>query len=473
MAHELCTHSSLPMFLCWGEMRQVYGNDACDTALGVSPSESWQVLHAHLDAVFATASPLSDVRCVVRDAHGEERHFNCGMNPLLQEELPGPERCIGVLVHACDITAQVTGLRRVQALQQLAEHLLPVTSLPMLWDAIASQGAQSALFDGVICKRIDEQHGEVVLSTDRQALLKRGQRIDLQLLPPLHLELRMAETVCGWLMPAAQDSIEQAQTLVGLINVTIARVQAVDLALQEATTRRDLFIGRLAHELRNPIAAVAAAAQLLRKATDHPVAAASAREALTRQISVMTQVLNELQDASRAVRGNLTLHRAPQSLHEVLLKAIEAVRPQLESKHQLLEVVLVDRRLQVEGDALRLNQVFVHLLLNAHRFTPENGAITLTTHAEQDEAVVRITDTGSGITPQALPWLFELCRPREVMPLLTGLGVGLPIAHGIVRLHGGELSARSEGTNMGSEFCVRLPLLRRDSPTLSGTVEQH
>ncbi|MCW5804463.1 MAG: PAS domain S-box protein [Deltaproteobacteria bacterium] len=233
--------------------------------------------------------------------------------------------------------------------------------------------------------------------------------------------------------------------------------RAARLAAEQANRTKDEFLAMLGHELRNPLAPIVSALQLLKLRGDPK----SVREVqiIDRQVRQMTRLVDDLLDVSRISRGKLDLTIEPIDLREPLAQAAEIAIPQFESKSQRFEVEVPPRELHVSGDDSRLVQVFANLLNNASRYTPEGGRIVMTVRATGREVVVEVRDDGIGIPPALLPRMFELFvqGDRDVARTEGGLGIGLTLVRSFVELHGGSVSAHSDGPGHGSRFWVRLP----------------
>jgi PAS domain S-box-containing protein len=232
-------------------------------------------------------------------------------------------------------------------------------------------------------------------------------------------------------------------------------------ALQEADRRKDEFLAMLGHELRNPLAPIRTAVQVMNRVVD-PADPKQlwAREVIGRQVEHLVRLVDDLLDVSRIVQGKLTLNKVPVEVATVIEQAIETTQPLIEARHHAFTVVLPDEPIRVEGDSLRLAQVVANLLANAAKYTPEGGRIWLTVTCGHGEAVIAVRDTGEGIAGTLLPRLFEVFTQAErtLDRAQGGLGLGLTIVRNIVELHGGRVEAYSEGVGKGSEFVVRLPI---------------
>jgi signal transduction histidine kinase/CheY-like chemotaxis protein len=238
-------------------------------------------------------------------------------------------------------------------------------------------------------------------------------------------------------------------------------------ALREADRRRNEFLATLAHELRNPLAPLRNAVEVVRLGGDSPSAVRQVRELMDRQVHQMTRLVEDLLDVSRIAQGKLVLRKCPLDLRPVLEQAVQMNAPLLEARGHRLSVFLPAEPLCVEADQARLVQVFVNLLNNAAKFSPEPGQITLSAAREGEEAVVRVKDRGTGIAAEMLPHIFELFTQIDIGPERPqgGLGIGLALVRRLVELHGGAIAAASPGVGRGSEFVVRLPAAAATSQT--------
>jgi PAS domain S-box-containing protein len=234
--------------------------------------------------------------------------------------------------------------------------------------------------------------------------------------------------------------------------------------LRAADRRKDEFLAMLAHELRNPLAPIRTAAQLLNLIQVDEPRVRQTSEIIARQVDHMTGLIDDLLDVSRVTRGLVTLEPERLYLDEIIAAAVEQVRPLVEAKGQHL-LLPEATRLQVNGDRTRLIQVISNLLNNAAKYTPNRGKITLQVESVADEVIVRVCDSGVGISAELLPHVFELFSQAERSPDRSqgGLGLGLALVKSLVGLHGGRVTAHSSGLGMGSEFTIRLPRLITES----------
>lgn len=243
------------------------------------------------------------------------------------------------------------------------------------------------------------------------------------------------------------------------INLDISRLKGAEEALREADRHKDEFLAILSHELRNPLAAMRNAQELLARAAPGSEEAERARAVAERQLHHLNRLVDDLLDVSRISSGKLRLVRAPLDLGAVVRRAVEDLRP-LFQRHQLsLELREPGAACHVDGDAVRLGQVFGNLLLNAAKFTDPGGQVLVSVERRGAEVVGRVRDEGAGMTPETLAQLF---RPfaqaeRTLERSRGGLGLGLALVKGIVELHGGSVEARSAGPGTGSEVSFSLP----------------
>ena len=235
--------------------------------------------------------------------------------------------------------------------------------------------------------------------------------------------------------------------------------------LQEADRRKDEFLAMLAHELRNPLAPICYAVQMMnmnRLAQDQVV---KQRELIDRQVSHMGRLLDDLLEISRITRGKITLRREIVDLRTIASQALDSMRPMIEGRGQHLLYEEPISPLLVDGDPTRLEQIIRNLLHNAYKYTEASGCIKLslgleTDHETEWRAVVRVSDSGIGIAPEMLPRIFETFVQAEqgLAHSQGGLGIGLGMVKNLLQMHGGSVEAHSAGPGQGSEFVVRLPL---------------
>ena len=239
------------------------------------------------------------------------------------------------------------------------------------------------------------------------------------------------------------------------------QVIARELLHREAQ-RKDEFLAMLAHELRNPLAPIRAAASVLPAAAGDADRTAQLAEVVERQVAHMTRLVDDLLDVSRVTRGLVKLDLEQDDLKSIVAGAVEQVRPLIERRRHTLATWMVPAPVPVRADRTRLVQVFANLLNNAAKYTPDGGHIELRVDIRDGDAVVCVRDNGSGIDGQLLPHVFDLFSQgtRDHDRSQGGLGIGLALARSITQLHGGQIVALSNGRGQGSEFVVRLPMTK-------------
>jgi len=229
---------------------------------------------------------------------------------------------------------------------------------------------------------------------------------------------------------------------------------------READRRKDEFLAMLAHELRNPLAPIRNALHLLERPELAPAEATELRAMMQRQVEQLVRLVDDLLDVSRIMRGKIELRKEPLELAGIVGRAVETVRPGLDARGHELTVALPPEPVRLEGDLVRLSQVLANLLNNAVKYTEPGGRIFLGAAHEGDEVVLRVRDTGIGIPAEMLPSVFDPFIQVAASSARSqgGLGIGLTLVRRLVELHGGRVSAHSEGPGKGSEFVVRLPM---------------
>jgi signal transduction histidine kinase len=263
---------------------------------------------------------------------------------------------------------------------------------------------------------------------------------------------------------ARKTSEDEIGDLVDAFNGMLAEAGRRAEALREADRRKDEFLATLAHELRNPLAPLRNALEILRAAQATPEMHARALEMMERQLRQMVRLVDDLLDVSRITTGKLGVRKAAFDMREAVRDAVDTVRPFLDSRGHAFEARVAAEPLMVDGDAARLGQVVGNLLHNAAKYTEAGGRIELEAGREGDDAVVRVRDNGIGLDERALASIFDMFVQvdRSLTRAQAGLGVGLTLARRLVALHGGTITAYSAGLGRGSEFVMRIPV--SDSP---------
>ena len=279
-----------------------------------------------------------------------------------------------------------------------------------------------------------------------------------------------------WQMPEFDGWLDVRAVRVGdgvavsFFDVTkLVQLQAeLELKIAELDRRdrqKDEFLAVLAHELRNPLAPLKNALQILRLAGGRKEVAEKALDMMERQIDQLVRLVDDLLDVSRITHGKIVLDKHRVELKEILNAAIETALPGIQSAHHQLEINLPPEPIFIDGDKARLTQIFGNIINNATKYTPENGKITISATVQGDAATVTVTDTGVGVSPELMPIIFDMFVQVNDSKSRSqgGMGVGLALVHKLVALHGGSVSVQSEGVGKGSTFTVTLPVAKRET----------
>jgi signal transduction histidine kinase len=271
-------------------------------------------------------------------------------------------------------------------------------------------------------------------------------------------DLRRLESLAKFASAAYQvlDYLAQSDLREEALERTNADLERAQQALRDADRRKDIFIATVAHELRQPIAAMLPAIALMRQRISEQ-SGTRARDVIERQVTHLRRMIDDLLDIARVVQGKLDLQKERTDCREVIQDALCSTSPLCREHQQTLSVSLPDEAIWLEADRTRLLQVFANLLTNAAKYTDDGGRISLNAETDGTTAIFRIKDNGKGIAPGVLPHVFDLFTQEETAHS-GGLGIGLRVVRDLVELHGGSVAARSDGIGQGSEFIVSLPI---------------
>jgi PAS domain S-box-containing protein len=423
-----------------------------------------------------------------RNLDRQHRLLHCTWhNTLIAEAGPGPGR---VLSLALDISGQQQAEQALLASEQ--RHRLLAETL--LHGVVHQDASGRIIAMNLAAERILGKTREHFLGSDSVQEEHDTVREDGSTFPgdqhPSMLALKTGLPVRGVIMgvwhpprqqrrwlrvdampvrPPGQDTVAEVYTVFEDISERCAAEQAQ----READRQKDLFIATLAHELRNPLAPIHNAALLLRnrhlprQAEGAPPADPDSLRwaaVIQRQAAHMARLLDDLLDLSRMASGRLLLRPEQLQLASVVEQAIETARPLIDAAGHSLEVHLPADQLELLGDGMRLAQVCANLLTNAAKYSEPGGRIVLQASREGidgSELAIRVRDSGIGLAPEHLRSIFEMFGQVDTSPERShgGMGIGLSLAHGLVQLHGGSISAHSAGPGEGSEFVVRLPVV--------------
>lgn len=395
-------------------------------------------------------------------ARDQGRHDPAHTRPLLDRPAPLASYC----QDHCERLRAADALRHLQEEQELILDSVPA----MIWykdadNRILRVNAAAARSLGLPKDRIEGRHTADFFPEEAARYYQDDLRVIRTGEPCFGIEesYRLPSGERRWIrtdkVPLRDDSGVVNRVLVMSLDITERR-RAED-ALREADRRKDEFLATLAHELRNPLAPISHAVQILRLSAGDADTLAWCNAVIERQLEHLRQLVDDLLDVSRISRGKIALQRTVLNLDGVLQRALETCRPALEHQAQRLVQQSSPEPLHVEGDMVRLAQVVSNLLGNAIKYSHRGARILLAARREGEQAVIRVRDEGIGIPVAMLTRIFDLFvqLERPGGQVREGLGIGLNLARQLVHLHGGTIEARSEGEGRGSEFLVRLPLV--------------
>jgi signal transduction histidine kinase/ActR/RegA family two-component response regulator len=248
-------------------------------------------------------------------------------------------------------------------------------------------------------------------------------------------------------------------------NLVLATLNAQTLReeAEDTNRRQNEFLAMLAHELRNPLSPISMAATLIERMPDASPQLMNLQKIVARQVSHMARLLDDLLDAARISSGKITLSTTVIPVAEVMERAIETIQPRIDERRQRLSAILPPPDVKVEGDPVRLTQIFSNLLSNASKYTRDRGNIDFSASLVDDNIVITVEDNGDGIPADVLPHIFDLFTqgPRSLARSEGGLGIGLNVVRNLLHMHSGQIDATSAGLGKGSRFVARLPVSRK------------
>ncbi len=514
---NLMLNSRFPMFVAWGPELSFLYNDDYATIMGdkhpaglAQPfaavwAEIWPVIAPIVDdAMAGRSSYFEDLPLTVqRDGRPRRAWFTFSYSPVLD----GDGAIGGMHCAVVETTVDVES-RQAQAFQlQLSDRLSSLTSGDEIVIAASEILGRTNGVERVLYADVDAERGTFFIRRDWLAqpslLSMAGEIRSLDDFGPAVIErLRAGQAVA--IDDVASDPLTRAfapaYASVGIrAHVSVALVKAGQLTailsmhcsaprawrasevrmaqetaartwsavetahaqaeLREANQRKDEFLAMLAHELRNPLAPISAAAELMEMAPLDAERVRRTSQVIGRQVRHMTGLVDDLLDVSRVTRGQVTINQAPQDMKNVVAAAVEQVRPLVQARNHRLTLELPPETAQVLGDETRLVQILTNILNNAAKYTPEGGHLRLVMETEPSQVVVRVIDDGIGIAAALQPRVFDLFAQAERTSDRSqgGLGLGLALVKSLVGLHGGHVSCHSDGAGCGSTFTVRLP----------------
>ncbi len=455
--------------------RYVYANDAAKKALHISgdelfgkaddelfPPETALLFKANDQLALASGTGVQVVEAF-EFADGNVHHSIVSKFPIPGRD--GQTALVGGV--AIDITER---MRSEAALRESEDRFRTMAdSVPVLiWvngpDGCEFVNREYLRFIGIPMEDVQGMKWAVALHPDDADQYLSAYRQASESRLPFESQVRMRNSFgeYRWLKSAGLPRFSSDGTFLGYVgcSLDITDVKNSEKALQEADRRKNEFLAVLAHELRNPLAPISNALQLIGLAGDNKVLLEEAARVMERQVAQMARLIDDLLDVSRITRNKLKLRQESIELSTAINNAIEASRPLIETAGHSLTVSIPKHPVIVNGDLARLSQVFSNLLNNAARYTPSGGQIVLTVTRDDNQAAVSVRDTGIGISSDKIQHVFEMFMQGDTSleRQHSGLGIGLTLVQRLIELHGGDVVAKSDGLDRGCEFVVRLPV---------------
>jgi signal transduction histidine kinase/CheY-like chemotaxis protein len=482
-----------PVFIFWGPDLICFYNDAYSRSLGPEkhPSilgvsanqawpEIWHIIGPQIDQVMrGDTATWHENALVPIFRHGalQEVYWTYSYGPI--DEPAAPNGVGGVLVICTETTQQILTERRIAAererfaqLFEQAPTFMCVLRGPNHVYDLANPGYMRLVgHRPVIGKAVAEALPEAV----DQGFVKRLDQVYasgeafLAIAAPYSFQAEPGAPLTQVYLDFVYQPIKDADGKVSGIFVEGADVTPramADAALREADRRKDEFLAMLAHELRNPLAPIRTAAEVISRRVTDDVTTQRAAEVVRRQATQLTRIVDDLLDVSRISMGHIELKRETLLLSDVIDHAMEMVAPMFRAKHHEISVASGLEPLYVRGDLARLVQSFGNVLTNAAKYTDSGGRISIHLSSTGDSVKVEISDTGTGISAEFMPRLFDLFAQadRTLDRAEGGLGIGLSVVKKLMDMHGGRISARSEGLGRGSTFEFVLPRVEAPAP---------
>jgi len=525
LAHLKTIYASAPVGLCFvdRELRYVSINNALAEMSGKSPEffigktvreaapELADTVEAHYRRVIDTGQPVIDEEVQIGNPSRpqERRICLCSYYPVHTET----GQLLGVNVAVRDITRRKRAEADTLFLLDLGEGIRFAADADELLWAVAVALGEHLKASRCCFMEVDAEHDRLTVQRDYHphlhsivgsyglgsaspAILAAAHAGQIIAIADVTTDDRIQQSCEKWqdsgvralvitpllrdgtlvsaLVVASSDAHVWTEREITLVNIVAERtwlaverlrldnvLRESDAALRDADRRKDEFLATLAHELRNPLSLVRNVITLKNTPGAPETDPRWGQDIIERQVSYLTRLTDDLFDVSRITREKLVLQRQPVSLADVIRAAVESSRPLIDQRQHELTVTMSQDSIYVEADQVRLTQVFMNLLNNAAKYTPNPGHIWLNVEQAGDTVVVRVKDTGIGIAAENLPHLFELFYQvdRSFTRSEGGLGLGLTLVHRLVEMHDGKVEVRSDGINRGSEFIVHLPVL--------------
>ena len=482
-ALSIMLSSGFPSCIAWTDQLHTLFNDSyqnlldnrAETLQGASISEIWPEIADIAVSVFSQAFAgetmfFEDMSLpIARSGRVGPNYFTFSVSPIRDEQ----GLVCGVLATVIETTEKVLALARHKDAEE-RYHLSLESGNMGTWSVdpetgvtvmdkrfaglfgvapdVAERGASLEYFTSIIHP---DDRANVVAAVNQAVQNNASYDIDYRTVP------ESGKTV--WVSAKGRmfmDAQTGKRRFAGIANDITSRKEA-DLALRQADRRKDEFLAMLAHELRNPLAPIVSAAQMLAVVADNPSQVRHLGQIVTRQANHMTSLVTDLLDVSRVTSGLVKLVSERLDIRQVVDESIEQVMPFVEAKRHKLKLSSSVRSALVMGDRKRLVQVFTNLMQNAAKYTPDGGEISVEIEANGERLEVYIQDNGIGMDADLIPFVFDLFTQarRSSDRAQGGLGLGLALVKSVVALHDGEVQAQSDGRGRGSTLTVSLPLI--------------
>lgn len=381
------------------------------------------------------------------------------------------DRIDGVVLAFVDVTERKRATERVRVSEERLRRSFEIETVGILFfqpdrwithtnDAFLQMSGYAR--EDITSRRL---HWETLAVPGRSADLAEGLRqfATLGRLLPREVEHARPDGTRWWGLYAA-TRLDDQEGVAFVVDVTERR--RAEASLRDADRRKNEFLATLAHELRNPLAPIRTAVQILRLKNVPEALVHKSQDTIDRQVGHMVRLVDDLLELSRITHGKIELRRQHVAVSDILETAAESARPMIDEAGNSLTVSLPGEALFVHADPMRLAQVFSNLLHNAVKYSPEGGQITVAAGLVGRDIRIAVTDSGVGIPEEAIPHVFDMFTQGNDLPMgreQTGLGIGLTLVRTLVEAHGGRVEARSDGAGKGSEFAVYLPAAADDA----------
>jgi len=488
-----------PVFIFWGPEHLCFYNDAYSRSLGPEKhphmlgapgrdwwGEIWPIIGPQIEQVLRGGAATwheNQLVPIIRHGQLQDVYWTYSFGPI--DELDAPNGVGGVLVICTETTQQVLTERRLAAeresfaqLFEQAPSFMAVLRGPEHRFELANPGYMRLIgHREILGKPLVEALPEAIpqgylelldqVYRSGKAYSAIGARYDAQLSPQGPAVERYVDFV---FQPITDADGSVSGIFVEGFDSTSRNL--AELALQDANRRKDEFLAMLAHELRNPLAPIRTAAEILARTLPEEADTYAVVNMLRRQASQLTRLVDDLLDVSRISQGRIELKRETLNVASLIDQAFETVGPLFQEKRQQVSLAPSYEPLHVIGDVTRLVQSLVNVLTNAAKYTERGGNIRIQTRGSADDVFIDVSDSGAGLPAELIPHIFEMFvqGDRTLDRAQGGLGIGLAVVKKLIEMHGGQITARSEGLGCGSTFELRLPRARAAAATDAAAV---